>query len=201
MEKLPNITLFENVKDRHWAIRVLIRIFQFILIVVFFSIARILAFQVMKLFAIIRPLSNGVVLILSYLVNLAFNYIYFIYLISHVITEDYIFTSIVMLIMLVIGHRRIRGRILYYRCPNCHLMWTAMDKGSAVVGKTHITENKSDTRLTGDYTSASGQRVKEYTRYHWKERKTEKQIKDYRQCNNCGYNWDVERTETVDGHV
>lgn len=201
MDKAPDIRLFENVRQRHWIIRVLIRILQFIMIVIFFSIARILAFQIMRLLALIRPLPNGIVLIVSYLFNLLLNYIYFIYLISHVITEDYIFTAVVMLIMLVIGHRRIRGRILYYRCPNCHLMWTAKDQGSDVVGKTHITENKSDTRLTGDYTSASGQRVKEYTRYHWKERKTEKQIRDHRQCNNCGYNWDVERTETVDGHV
>ena len=201
LDKLPDIKLFENVRQHHWIVRVLIRIFQFILILVFFSIARIIAFQLMRLLALIRPLSNGLVLTFSYLINLVLNYIYFIYLISHVITEDYIFTAVVMLFMLVVGHRRIRNRILYYRCPNCHLMWTALDQGSDVVGKKHITENKSETRLTGDYTSSSGQRVKEYTRYHWKERKTEKQIRDHRQCNNCGYNWDVERTETVDGHV
>ena len=181
--------------------RILIRLLQIIVIVIFFSLARILAFQVMKLFAIMRFLPNGIVLLLAYSINLVFNYVYFIYLISHVITEDYIFTAIVMLIMLVIGHRKIGSRIKYHRCPSCHLMWTAVDEGSKVVGKTHITENKSDTRLTSQYTDNNGQQVNVYTKFKWQEHMTEKQIKDYRFCANCGYRWNVERSETVNGHV
>ncbi len=201
MNKTSKFTLFENVRERHWILRILIRLLQIIIIVVFFSIARILAFQVMKLFALLRFLPNGIVLLLSWTTNLIFNYIYFIYLIAHVITEDYIFTAVVMLIMLVFGHRKISNRIRYHRCPACHLMWTAVDEGSAVVGKKHITENKSRTQLTNQYTNGSGQQVNVYTKFKWQEHMTEKQIKDYRFCANCGYRWNVERTETVNGHV
>jgi hypothetical protein len=201
MDKAPEVTLFRGLKERPVIIRILLRILQFILIFIVFSIGRILAFQIVKILALIRPLANPIVKLLGFLLNFVFNYVYFIYIITHMITEDFGFTAIVMLVMLVLGHRKINNRINYHRCPQCHMMWTAIDKGSAVVGKTHKTEHKSDTRLTNQYTNSSGQRVNEYTRFHWQEHMTEKQIQDHRYCSNCGFRWNVERTETVSGHV
>lgn len=201
MDKAPEVTLFRGIKERPVIIRILLRILQFILIFIVFSFGRILAFQILKIFALIRPLSNLIVKLIGFVLNLVFNYVYFIYIITHLITEDFGFTAIVMSVMLVLGHRKINNRINYHRCPQCHMMWTAIDKGSAVVGKTHKTEHKTDTRLTNQYTNSSGQRVNEYTRFHWQEHMTEKQIQDHRYCDNCGFRWDVERTETVKGHV
>ncbi len=201
MDKVPDIKLFHGIRKHPLVIRILLRILQFILIFIVFSLARILAFQIFKILALIRLLPNLIVKLLGFLINFLLNYVYFIYIISHLITEEFGFSAIVMVIMLVLGHRKINNRINYHRCPECRLMWTAVDKGSAVVGKTHKTEHKSNTRLTNQYTTYSGQQVKEYTRFHWQERMTEKQIQDHRYCSNCGFRWNVERTETVNGHV
>jgi hypothetical protein len=192
-------SIFKNVSKRHWAVGLLIRTVQFILIVLFFLIAHFFASFIAMQIARNKSLSNMVVVLVGYLISISLNYLYYILLLAHLVQQPY-FVSIVMLIVVYLSLNSISRKISYHRCPNCRTMWSAEDKGSQIVGQTHITTNKSKTQHT--HTTESFHTI---TRHHkvtkWKEYSTEQNIRDHRQCVNCGYEWDVERVKVVSGHV
>ena len=152
-------------------------------------------------FARVESINNGMLMLIGFTLTIALNYLYYIFVSAHVIKEEVWFTTILMIIILIMSLRLISSRISYHRCPQCRTMWSAEDKGSVVTGKKHITESKSEKKLTSEYTQSDGRKVREYTDFKWKERMTEKQIKDLRYCHECGFRWDVDRVEKVDGHV
>ncbi len=194
------VSLFKNVSKRHWTIRMLIRVLQFIIGILLISLAHFLSMFITMRIARISSLSNGIVLLIGYSLSISLNYLYYIYLLAHAIQQPY-FLTFVMAVVLYFSLRTITRRINYHRCPQCRTMWTAEDKGSRVTGKTHITQNKSESRLTGSHTNSDGQKVDTYSKFEWQEKMTEKQIKDLRYCNNCGFRWNVDRVEKVAGHV
>ncbi len=193
------ISPFKNVSKLHWIIRFFIRIFQLILGILFISIAHFVVLFITMRIAKIPSLNNGKVLLIGYLLSISLNYLYYIFLLAHVIQQPY-FLTFAMAVVLYFSLKTITSRINYHRCPQCHTMWSAIDKGSKITGQTHITDNKSRRKFSHS-TQTSYTKTNHYITEKWKEYSTEQEIKDFRQCANCGYRWNVERTETVDGHV
>jgi len=193
------ISLFKNASKRHWTIRFLIRIFQLILGILFISIAHFFVMFITMRIAHIPSLNNGIVLLIGYILSISLNYLYFIILLAHIIQQPY-FLIFAMAVVLYFSLKTITSRINYHRCPRCHTMWSAKDEGSKITGQTHLTENKSKRKFSHT-TQTSYTKTDHYVTEKWKEYSTEQDIKDLRQCANCGYRWNVERTETVSGHV
>ncbi len=193
------LSLFKNVSKKHWTIRILIRIFQIILGILFISIAHFIVLFIVMRIARIVSLNNGLLLLIGYLLSISINYIYYIFLLAHVIQQPY-FLTFAMAVILYFSLKTITTRINYNRCPQCRTMWKAIDKGSKIVGQTHLTENKSEMKYSHT-TTTDYSKTKHYKKRNWKEYSTEQEIKDLRQCSNCGFRWGVERSKTVDGHV
>ena len=198
-DSTKKVSLFKNVSKRHWTVRFLIRIFQFILGILFISIAHFIVLFITMRIARIPSLNNGMVLLIGYILSISLNYLYFIFLLAHVIQQPY-FLTFAMAVVLYFSLKTITSRINYHRCPQCRTMWSSIDKGSKVAEQTHITDNKSRRKFSHT-TRTDYSETNHYVTKKWKEYSTEQEIKDFRQCANCGYRWNVERTETVDGHV
>lgn len=200
-DKYEGEPLFKGIGKMHWAVRFLIRILQFIIAFIILSLAHFIALFLTMRLARVQSISNGLLLIIGFALTIILNYVYFIFISAHVIKEEVWFPVILMIIILVLSFRKISTNINYHRCPRCKAMWTAQDEGSVVTGKKHITENKSEQRVTNEYTKSDGGKVREITNFKWKEHMTEKQMKDLRYCQECGFRWGVDRVEKVEGHV
>lgn len=192
--------LFHNVGDHNIFIGILIRLLQVITIILFFSLAHFAASFLTAIIARIKYLGNLLVEIIGVLLSITLNYIYYIFLVAHIEKDSWFLIGIVMLFITFLSVTRILTKIKYDRCPECHKMNTAVDKGTVEAGKTHITEKKSQVVHTGQ--SKDGNRtINYYTKKIWDENTTEKDMKDYRKCSYCGYFWYVTYKETVSGHV
>ncbi len=195
----PGGDLFGFTRNWHWFFKIFVWLLRIGLAVLIFSIASIIAFKLSGFFHKMESLSNGMVKVAGYLVIFIFNYIYFLWLCLHVLKSQDWFTAIVMVAILIATFKWLNYKTNYYRCPSCHTMWEVEDKGTAVVGKTHITTPKS--RDVYSHSSTSGNvKTNYYTTEKWNEYSTQKDIEDYRKCTVCEHEWAVERTETVDGH-
>ena len=182
-DKLGGNSFLKGTTKRHWAIPTLLRILGLIIIFIVLSSAHFLAFFITMRFARIKSLNNGLIILIGLILTITLNYIYFIFITAHVIKEEYWFTIIIMIIILVLSVRKITGRVNYHRCPQCRTMWTTEDKGTELKGKTHKTQNKSQTKYSHT-TETSDTITRHYKTEKWKERSTEKQLTDHRYCHN-----------------
>lgn len=148
----------------------------------------------------VRPLPNLVVTLAGVGLCLSAFYVYFVFWSLHGLHEEQFFLALPLAVVASFSLKIITGRIAYHRCPDCHAMFSATDEGTDLVGKTHVTINKSKDVYRGKR-ETSTEIIHQYERQHWKERETELRYDDHRQCAECGYRWDVRHEETVKGHV
>jgi hypothetical protein len=186
-------TLAQKAKGSHWSIRFLLRLVQMaiglLILLLVFLIPCLLAYPFILVILNSPRISNGLAILLIMAINAFSFYLFFIY-------REVPDGSWVPLAFLFIVFSFSTGFVIhtinYNRCPCCHLMGTAVGKGSTFVGET---ENIS----VGTYDVYKGQRetdtkiIKRYERRRRERTETFDNFEDHRQCANCGCRWDVSR--------
>ena len=164
-------------------------------IFLFFSIPQLLSWPFRRLIIAIKPMGNGFVKFFNFILLTAFMYFFFLVLTLNVILDQFILVVIFTLFPWYIYVRRNNSNINYNRCPRCHTMWSADDKGS-----THTGTEKSRAWKQRDVdkgTTTSGNVRTKHIDRHWDEEiTTTENYLDHRKCQNCGFEWDVHRAET-----
>jgi RNA polymerase-binding transcription factor DksA len=195
-------------KNWHWSLKILLRLLWIALAFLFFSIAGVTAYKLSGFFQQMEILSNGTVKIAGFTVMLVFNYIYFLWLSLHMVRHIDGFMSVFMIVLFLYTFKRYNTRTNYHRCSKCHSMGNVEDQGTAEVGRTHLTERKSkevyshSTQEPNYYGSEPPYITKKhYKTITWDEKTTRIDYEDYRKCKDCGHQWSIAHSETVDGHV
>ena len=164
-------------------------------IFLFFSIPQLLSWPFRRLIISIKPMGNGLVKFINFLLLTGFMYLFFLVLTLNVILDQFILVVIFTLFPWFIYVRRNSSTINYNRCPRCHTMWSADDKGSTHTGTEHSRAWKTRDVYKGSSTSGNVT-TKHYDRHHDEEITTTENYLDHRKCQNCGFEWDVHRAET-----
>jgi Zn-finger nucleic acid-binding protein len=166
-----------------------------ILLFLFFSIPQFISWPFRRLIIAIKPMGNGLVKFFNFILLTAFMYFFFLVLTLFIILDQFIIIAIFTLVPWFIFMKRNNSNINYNRCPRCHTMWSAADKGSTHTGTEESTAWKKRDVDKGT-TETSTERIKHIER-HWDEEvTTTENYLDHRKCQNCGYEWDVHRRET-----
>ena len=164
-------------------------------IFLFFSIPQFLSWPFRRLIISIKPIGNGLVKFINFLLLTAFMYFFFLVLTLNVILEEFLVIAIFTLVPWFIFVRWNNKNVNYNRCPRCHTMWSAADKGSTHTGTEESRAWKARNVYTGT-THSGNTETKHYTRHHDEEITTTENYLDHRKCQICGYEWDVHRAET-----
>jgi len=164
-------------------------------LIIFFSIPQLISWPFRRLINSIKPLGNGLVKFINFILLTAFMYFFFLVLVLYMILTQFLIMAIFTLIPWFIYIKCNNSTINYNRCPRCHTMWSAEDKGS-----THTGTEKSRAWKTRDVykgsTTSGNVTTKHYDRHNDEEITTKESYLDHRKCQNCGYDWDVNRVET-----
>ena len=182
-------------KKKSFITKVIGFIVSIILLFLFFSIPQFLSWPFRRLIITIKPMGNGLVKFINFLLLTLFMYFFFLVLTLFVILDQFLVIAIFTLIPWFIFMRRNNSNISYNRCPRCHTMWSAADKGSTHTGTEESTAWKQRDVYKGSTTSGNVT-TKNYDRHHDEEITTTENYLDHRKCVNCGYEWDVHRAET-----
>jgi len=182
-------------KKKNFFTKVIGFIVSIILLFLFFSIPQFISWPFRRLIISIKPMGNGLVKFINFLLLTLFMYFFFLVLTLNVILEEFLVIAIFTIIPWFIFMRRNNSNINYNRCPSCHTMWSADDKGSTHTGTEESTALKARDVYTGT-TRSGNTETKHYTRHHDEEITTTENYLDHRKCQNCGFEWDVHRAET-----
>lgn len=189
---------WQNFKAKHWTTKVLGWIIQvlvgLVLILLFFSIPRLLINPVMLLFSHTRLLGNGMVLFINFIIYGGASYLFFIWM---ALLMNQIFTPLLFALPAFLFWWYVyRNQIKYNRCPNCHTMNIAMDKGSSYHGRSKSVSWGTYDVYKGQ-TETSTQIIDHYERRDKKTTSYTDHYTDHRECIRCGYAWGVEREESA----
>lgn len=202
LNSLKNVLMVDldiRTSDKGFWLKWGIRILKLIAFILFFSIPHFIASLLTTITGYISALSNLVVIILSMIYSVSFIYVFNLIL-GLMLYDEQWFIGIIAIIVLFFSIKVLVARISYHRCPFCHSFFKASDLGSAVTGKTHVTEHSHQDVYKGT-TETSTQIIHNYERQYSTEKTTELEIEDYRICDVCSGKWEVSRFKTVKGHV
>jgi hypothetical protein len=199
-QKMQGLNYFPSTGEMSFFPKWGLRILWFITIVLFFSIPHFITTFLVNRYAYRKALSNFIVHVLHFLTFVAFFYTYYLFIGLHMIHEEHWFLALTLVVIGFFSYNIIHSRLLYHRCPDCHSYFETVDKGSEVVGKTHVTEHKHQDVYRGTRETSTAV-IKDYDRHHYTEQSTELDISDHRECTKCGATWIVKRLKTVRGHV
>lgn len=202
----PNATNYfqwwDDFKSLNWFTKVIGWIVKIILMIVVlilvFCIPRGLVSIVFNFFSMTRFLPNFLVTIVNSIIFLAVSYIFFLYATLYI--DSWVLPVIGTSVMYVFWTRQHILNINYNRCPSCHTLYSAIDKGSTFKGRSrHVTWGTYDKYLgtTTDYENSGRKRIdtKHYERRSTKTTEITENYLDHRTCGKCGYKWDVAREE------
>jgi len=182
-------------KKKNFLTKVVGFIVSIILLFLFFSIPQFISWPFRRLIIAIKPMGNGLVKFFNFILLTAFMYFFYLVLTLYIILDQFLVIAIFTLIPWYIFASWNNKNVNYNRCPNCHTMWSAADKGSTHTGTEESTAWKARDVYTGTSTSGNVE-TKHYNR-HWDEEiTTTENYLDHRKCQMCGYEWDVHRAET-----
>ncbi len=199
-QKIQGLDIFPSTGEMSFFLKWGWRILWFITIVLFFSIPHFITTFLVNRYAYRKALSNIIVHVLHLLTFVLFFYTYYLFIGLHMIHEEHWFLAVTFVLIGFFSYKIIHSRLLYHRCPDCNSYFETMDKGSEIVGKTHVTEHKHQDVYRGTRETSTAI-VKEYDRHHYTEKSTELDISDHRECTACGATWIVKRIKTVRGHT
>ncbi len=195
------IQWWQNFKDIHWTTRIIGWIIGIIvgliLFFLFYSIPRIVVSPLFQFFMFTRVLGNGMVKLFNFFIFLAAMYLYFVYTV--LVMDQWLIPAIGTIVAFIVWWKVHSKNLRYNRCPRCHTMYSAMDKGDTFTGRTrNVTWGTYDVYKGKTESRSSTQSV---VTHHY-ERRDKKDVKvldhylDHRTCAVCGYQWDVAVTET-----
>lgn len=197
-EPYQEATWWEKFKSKNWFTKILGFIVWGLKILLLFWIPQLVAMPLMHLVATRRKFSNGTVSLITSLIHFALYYFYLLVLALLVMYESVWLAIVGVLVVGTWTWRNNQSRITYNRCPNCHAMWAASDKGSTLVNQWFSTARVSRDVYKGTRTEGFMQpkKVRYYERQHGTKTTENRDYTDHRQCTECGYNWDVQRSES-----
>lgn len=185
--------LSEKVRKAHWSIRFIVGVISALIGLLFyavlFSVPHLLVYPFSSVILHSPRIENGLAELLIVILNAFSFYLFSIY---REVPDGGWLPLIFLFIVFVSWVKAIDHDITYHRCPNCHLMNTALDKGSTFLGETEAVS-------VGTYDVYKGTRetdteiIKKYERHRREKTETFDNFDDHRQCSNCGYRWDVSR--------
>jgi len=182
-------------KNKNFIFKIIGFFVWLIIIFLFFSIPQFISWPFRRLIIAIKPLGNLIVKFINFILLTFFMYLFFLILTLYIAFDQFLIMLIFTLIPWFIFIKWNNSNVNYNRCPRCHTMWTASDQGSTHTGTNKSKKWKSRDVYKGENRSGNT-KTKHYER-HWDEEITTKEnYLDHRRCQNCGYEWDVERVET-----
>jgi Tfp pilus assembly protein PilF len=189
---------WDHFKSLHWTTKLIGWIIQVVvgllLILLFFSIPRLLINPIMLLFSHTRLLGNGLVLFINFLIYGYASYIFFIWM---ALLMNQVFTPLLFALPAFLFWWYVyKNKIRYNRCPQCHTMNIALDKGSSYHGRTKTVSWNTYNEFTGR-TETNTQIINHYQEHKEKTTNYTDHYSDHRECVRCGYNWSVAREESA----
>ncbi len=187
---------WNNFKQKNWITRIIAGIVWFIrlalIIIVIFSVPRIVIAPLLQIFLFCKCLSNGTVILFSLIVMLVAYYLYFVLVILEL--DQWLIPLAGSLVFFIFWLRKLITDISYNRCPNCNSMYSALSEGSSFMGR-KTTKTRGTYDVYKGTTETSTTITKKYER---RDKLTTKHVDsylDHRMCAMCGYKWDVDREE------
>lgn len=199
--KTKKLQWWDDFKAWHWTTRSIGWIIQFIikivLIFLFFSIPRLIASPIMILIGYFRLLGNFMVKLLNLIVLGLFSYIFFVFMM--LMMNQWLTPAILAVPTFIFWWWKYKNNINYNRCPQCHTMNIALNRGTTFNGK-----SKSVSWGTYDvYKGRTETSDKIIDNYETRDQKTTtitKHYVDHRVCARCGHKWGVNR-EVSESHT
>lgn len=193
---------WEDFKDMNWFTVIIGWIVWFILIVtavfLYFSIPRIIISPIMQIFTYNKIFTNGNVILINAIVLLIVYYLFFV--LSILMMDQWLIPAVGAVVLYFFWLFRLSKNISYNRCPMCNVIYSALDKGSTFTGReTSVSWSTYDTYSHTSETSTTI--TKHYNRRDKKTTEHTDSYLDHRMCALCGYDWDVDRTETEEHTV
>ena len=188
---------WENFQQKNWFTRIIGWIFwlvRFIIVIILvFSIPKIVIQPLLQVFMFNPRFSNATVTLLIFALLFLVYYPFFILMI--LLMDQWLLPIIACLIFYGFWSFKYSMNIEYNRCPDCKVMYSALDKGSTFTGR-------KTTKMRGTYdvykgtTETSTTITKNYERRNKVTTKHVDSYLDHRMCKLCGYKWDVDRDVT-----
>ncbi len=191
MKKNTKKNFFDKFKQKNWITKIIGIIITIILIFLFFSIPQFIFLPFFFIFAFMKFFPNGFVKFLNFIFLTVIYYAAFLFLTLHIVLTQPLIMAIGAIFCYIIYVKWNYKTISYNRCPRCHGMWTASGRGTTKTGETQETQKVE--RLVD---KGVRNRVHHYDQHWDDEVTTHEHFKDHRKCRVCGYDWDVDRTES-----
>lgn len=197
---------WEDFKDMNWFTMIIGWIVWFILLVsavfLYFSIPRIIITPITQIFTYNKIFTNGKVMLINALVLFIVYYLFFV--LSILMMDQWLVPAIGSVALYFFWFLRLSKNVLYNRCALCNVMYSALDKGSTFTGrKTNVTWGTWEKdKGTSSYVSGNTKHITHHSEI--RDTKTTEHVDsylDHRICTLCGYDWDVDRTETNEHKV
>ena len=152
----------------------------------------------MQIFTYNNRIRNGIVILINAILLLLVYYLFFV--LSILIMDQWLIPAIGSVVFYFFWLFKHSKNISYNRCPLCNVMYSALNKGSTFTGReTSVSWGTYDTY---SHTSETSKTITKH--YNRRDKKTTEHVDNYldhRMCALCGYQWDVDRTETEEHTV
>lgn len=189
---------WDKFKGLHWSTKILGWIIQFFvgltLILLFFSLPRLIVNPIIISIDNIRFLGNGLVKSLTFLVYIFATYLFFVWI--ALLMSQFLIPFILCLITFSFWYHLHNKNIDYNRCPSCHAMNVAISHGSTYQGRSSSV-NWGTYDVYKGTTETSTQITRHYERRSTKTTTYTDHYTDHQECKHCGYNWNVSRDESA----
>lgn len=196
-EKESPFEWWDNWKRSNWITRIISWVVWVIVLIsifiIFFSTPWIIMKPLFHVFMFWRKVDNATVVSINSTLFLLATYAFT--LISINMLDQWVIPvagSFGMFFLYVVRHAR---NISYNRCPMCHTMYSALDRGTTHTGRKVSTSWGTYDTYKGDTISYRGTTkvtTKNYERRDKKTTTTTDSYLDHRECGICGYDWDID---------
>ncbi len=202
----PLIKWWTEFKTSNWLTKIIYWVLGIVYLTlclfIFYSLARQLVSPLMQVFTYNRVFANGFVKFVNFLLMFLATYMFFLFAVT---IMDIWFLPLIAFLGTVIFWYIIHSHFVEYdRCPSCHTMYSALDKGSTKTGKSKSTSYEHKEKDLGYRSRIEGNI--EYREHHyqtWSEKTTDiyQHSLDHRSCALCGYEWDIALSEKIDSYT
>ncbi len=203
LDNIPKMQWWQNFKDYSgWFTRSIAWIIKMgiysILLILFFSMGRMIAGPFMQIFSYTRFLGNTAVKIVNFVIIILFTYLLYLYAV--LVAEQWFFIGILAFGTAYLFYSAHSSTLDYERCPACHTMYAAIDMGTSKDGVSKFSSTAKVNDYVGTTVSYSGNtqiNTKHYLTRNKRTINTYQNYSDYRSCKTCYHEWTVHRSEKI----
>lgn len=187
-------TWWENFKQKNWITRIIGWIFwlvRFLIVVALvFTAPKIIIQPILQMFIFSPRFSNPTVVIFSFVLTMIAYYAFFVILV--LLLDQWLIPMIGSLVFSTYWLAKLFIAINYHRCPECKVMYSALDKGTTFTGRKTTQSSEVYDQYTGT-TKTSTTIIRNYKRRKKVTTTHVDSYLDHRMCALCGYQWNVDR--------